>query len=252
MKKLLTIGLSIFVILLFIFIIFRYSANASNTDNWFNNNVRVKLARYPYLRTAFNLRWDGDGKTDYLLNGKYEKLLIEIDNSDLCTVPDSVIEEIKAQIQDVIEKPLGIAVDDSQTIPLTQDSYTAEDIRRVSDAHQSRKTRGDTAVFYILCLNRFADDSSNIGVTVYENGMAVFSQRLADLVGNNPAAMDAYYTSTILHEFGHQLGVDHVDNIRCIMDASIETPSDRVAQTLIPKNYCQEELQLFENIRSSL
>ena len=74
MRKVITIFLIIFIIFIFSYIIIRYFGNTSKTDNWFNNNFREKLVRYPIMRTFFNLHWDGDAKTDYSSSNKFTSL----------------------------------------------------------------------------------------------------------------------------------------------------------------------------------
>ncbi len=253
MRRLLTLLLIIVIIVSFGFVGIRYSANADEQDNWFNNEHRESFARYKYLRDVLGLHWDGDAKADYLLNRKYTKLRIEVDRYDGCVISANAISTFVSVIEPIIDKPGEIKITMNDTISLGFESYDSEQIRALTDRYKSFSTRGDEAVLYILCLNKYFEAPSNIGHTVFEDGIVIFWETITELVQGNQDVIDSYVISTLLHEFGHQLGVDHVDNEQCIMAASVESPAPvDGAVSRAATEYCDEELEEIQKVKDSL
>lgn len=253
MKKLLILLLSIIIIVSFGFVGIRYSANADEQDNWFNDEYRESFSHYKYLRDVLGLHWDGDAKADYLLNRKYTKLRIEVDRYDECSISANAISSFVSVIEPIIDKPGEIKITMNDTIPLGFESYDSEQIRALTGRYKGFSTRGDEAVLYILCLNKYSETPSNIGLTVFEDGIVLFWETISELVQDNREMTDSYVISTLLHEFGHQLGVDHVENEQCIMAASVENPKlvDGVVFRASTE-YCEEELEEIQKVKDSL
>jgi len=252
-KRLFILLLIIIIIISFGFVGIRYSANADEQDNWFNNEYRESFTQYKYLRDVLGLHWDGDAKADYLLNKKYTKLRIEVDRYDGCGISANAISSFVSVIEPIIDKPGEITITMNDTIPLGFESYDSEQIRALTDRYKGFSTRGDEAVLYILCLNKYSEAPSNIGLTVFEDGIILFWEAIAELVQNNQDIIDSYVISTLLHEFGHQLGVDHVENPQCIMAASVENPAPvNGAVSRAATEYCEEELAVIQKVKDSL
>ncbi len=248
MRKLYIVLLILATLIGLSFLVIRYFANSSAQDNWFNNNWREKFARSTILRTVFNLRWDGDAKTDYLLNNTYTNILIEVDRQEDCSINPEVWDGVISEMKCVTKKTGEITVEESDTIPLARESYTSEQTRGMANRYRNNKTKGDTALLHIVCLNTYAEAPSNIGLTVYENGIVLFWNALKRVAGSNTIALNKFISSTILHEFGHQLGVDHIEAPFCLMNAEVESPPlDR--PVYIQTTYCDEEIAAIEEIK---
>jgi predicted Zn-dependent protease len=253
MRKSITVLLFVFIALIFSYLIIRYFGNAEQKDNWFNNNFREKFVRYPVARDFFNLHWDGDARSDYLLSDEFTGLRIEIDHHDECVISQDVLDKFVSEVEQVIQKPGGVTITRSNEVPLAKDSYNREEIRAIASLYQNYSAKGDEAVLYVLCLNTYDEQPSNIGLTVHEDGIVIFSNAIKKITSNNPATFDSYLISTILHEFGHQLGLDHINSAHCIMAPYVESPGNAAgALQLVPTRYCSEELKAIEEIKDSL
>ena len=95
MKQILTIGLVLFIIVIGSYFTIRYFATVADEDNWFNEHWRESFAQYPIVRDFFSLHWDGDGKTDYLLDDTYTRLVFEVDAYDGCEIDESVFTDVQ-------------------------------------------------------------------------------------------------------------------------------------------------------------
>ncbi|MFA5135663.1 MAG: hypothetical protein WC505_07825 [Patescibacteria group bacterium] len=252
MKKLATVVLIIMVLIMAFYSTVRLAANSTNEANWFNSSWRGAFSRIPLLRTIFLLHWDGDARANYLLSDPHTSLRIEIDAYDQCVFSDNILATVIEEIEKVTGKYDAVTVTESDTIPLTNTRYTSKEIRGIKERYQTFKTEGSEAVLYVLCINEYDEAPTNIGHTVQEDGVVVFWEKISRLVKTNHALLEDYVASTILHEFGHQIGMKHVESPWCIMDEAIEAPPADVRLNYIPTSYCDEELEAVQKVRESL
>lgn len=252
MRKVVTVFLVLFIVIIFSFVVIRYFANASQQDNWFNNNWRAKLAVYPWLRTVFGLHWDGDARSDYLSSKQYTSLQIEVDRYDGCQLSDTVLAQVKSAIEQVVQKPAGVTVAQDSVLPLVMDSYDGAGIHAIVNMNQRYKTGGRQAVLYLLCLNKSSDRPSNIGLTEQADGLVVYWQTIEELTAGDDTSVDDYVISTILHEFGHQLGLNHINIPGCLMAETVESPARNIGLQVTPTAYCPQELEAIEKNTQSL
>ncbi|MBU0598109.1 matrixin family metalloprotease [Patescibacteria group bacterium] len=253
MKKFITVLLLILIIVVFSYVVLRYFANSENQDNWFNDSWRSKFSRYPFLRTIIGLHWDGDALSDYLMPEKMDSLVIEFDRYENCDIDIDLQEQLVQEISRVIDKPGGITFKEDDYYILNQPSYSREEIRELAKIHQDYRSKAGVAVLYIMCMNKSADYPTNIGLTVHENGIVIFQEAIRELTKNNRATHDIYIVSTILHEFGHQLGLDHVEDRDCLMTERVESPGNALgALSLIPDSFCPIEVRMIQNNKALL
>ncbi len=243
MKKLAAFFLVLFILAIFSFGVVRYFANSSQQDNWFNANYRETFARSPFLRGIFHLRYDGDAKSDYFDVKKFPHLRIIVDRYEGCAVPLDVMTIVGSEIQRITGRSEAVQFVQNNTFTAMQGSYSKIDIRKLAQQMEKVHSHGDTAIAYLLCLNTYSDQPTNIGSTVNDDGMVVFFQTIKGISVEAPNNETPYLISTILHEFGHQLGLDHVQNDECIMATSAEVPGSSPADSvIIPSRYCPAEL----------
>jgi len=250
-KSIVTITLFILIIIIFTFFIIRYSANLPQENNWFNRKFRAGFVYYPILRSVFNLHWDGDARSDYLSNKKFKKLLIEIDRYTNCQFSQKNIENIKSEIAPVVQKPLGVEIREDDIFDLSQSSLSREDLQQIIKKYKDNKAKNSQAVFYIICLNGFKDAPTNIGLSSGEDGAVIFWDEMKEISSENPASFDLFFESTVLHEFGHQVGLEHSNEPECLMNERVESPGNAAgALSEIPTKFCPQELQQIENLRN--
>lgn len=252
MKKLATVVLIFLIIITVSYSTIRIASNSSNEANWFNKTWREKFSRVPFFRTIFLLHWDGDARANYLLSDPFTSLRIEIDKYDQCDFSENVITQVVQEIESITGKYGMVTVTESDTIPLAKGQYTSDEIRGMKQRYQDFKSGGGEVALYILCINEYEEIPTNIGHTTQEDGIVFFWYKIFKITKGKEELLDDYVSSTILHEFGHQLGIGHIESPWCLMDESIESPPTDLRLSFIPTVYCDEELKAVQKIRESL
>ncbi|MEK7519023.1 MAG: matrixin family metalloprotease [Patescibacteria group bacterium] len=238
-QRSITVVLLVVIIVAFSFSILRYQANNGQQDTWFNTHWRVRAAEHPLVRWVFGLHQAGDGKADYLYPVRTEGFPVRIFLDPAVVIPNGSID---AALPEMV-KLLGSGGFDMGTplqLTSTKDVYTNADFRSL--AAQASKMDSIQTPIDIFILTKDSVSASQLGSTVREHGIVVFMGSIQELT-SEPNAQAALVTSTILHEFGHQVGLDHMDNPTCIMAAVVEQPTSTVwAPQTVPTHYCAEEL----------
>lgn len=255
MKILKIIFLLLIIIVCGSFIVFRYYGNQVES-NWFNDNLRDKMIYYPLLRGMYSLHWDGDARYDYLLDHKFQKLIVEIDAIKDCQLAMGDLADLQVKIESLVKKPQGVElimgelIDDDEIVLLeSNELYMA--MENISPRLRDYKTDGQVAALHVLCVDKNRNRFDSIGLTYRESTILLFYDRIKEVTIDNPDTLPVYLTTTILHEFGHQLGLDHLDDENCIMAAKVESPGDTVgAIENIPQQFCQASLDTLEEYRN--
>jgi len=244
MKKLITVLLIVFILAIIIFLILRVSASGSE-DNFFNKNYREKFAKYPLTRQLLALHYDGDAKTDYLGND-FKKILIEVDSMDGLEVSTQVLDLLKEKIESVTKKPVEYIESDS-IIPY-KEKVTDQDLKELETLYRNFYSKNDEAVLYLLIVSLDEAKNTSMGSTLQEDGLVLYKNELKDFTKDSPSTLSNYEESTLLHEFGHQIGLPHNDKPGCLMNESAEMA--RVAQERpqdVVVDFCDYEKEQIQN-----
>ena len=241
--------LLIILIVLYFFILF--SANSPSEDNWFNENYRDKFAQNQTIRFLFNLHRLGDAKTDYLLNDKCKKLIIEFDEASYCEISNNLLRNIKNKINTLLVKPEGIDIIKSDILESTNLTFNEEEIKSIIKEYKNYKAQETSAVLYILCLNRYADKPEQLSMAVNEDSIVIFWNAYVDR-NLNTEDQDNLMISSILYQFNRQMGLTTINKPDSLMQSAEKlqgnvkiTPDDIITE-LSP-----EEMSEIENIRDS-
>lgn len=218
-------------------------------DNYFNQHLRNRLAAKPWLRNLFSLHYDGDSRADYL-GSRYDNILIEVDAMDKTMPNREALDILVQKIQTITAKPTVYLL--SQT-DLPYD-LTIDDnrIHELVSSNRDLKSAGNTAVIYLLYVSTKTEDESILGSTFEDFGIVLYYQTLQEFTQTAPRTAVLYEASTALHEFGHQLGLDHNQQQNCLMNARVESAvSVLQLPGAVVTDFCSLELEILKNQRQS-
>lgn len=241
-KFLLTCFLFFFIVGLASFMYLRFSA-LSTESNFFNDNLRYKFARYPAMRQILGLHFDGDAKADYL-GKKYKNITIKIIAMDGLEIDRETVKSFAEKVEKITNKETKYLYYPNIKY---EASISVDELRKYLEDNNSFLF-SEEAVLYTFIASQNKDNNENLGLTLSENGIILFKNTLINSMRNDTMDnFDSYSVSLLLHEFGHQLGLDHNSNPDCLMNAQTEF-SDRGKLLENVNDFCDYEKNQIERM----
>lgn len=240
-KVLITLLLLGIILCLSSFIYLKISANGPE-NNFFNTNWRHKIAKNYFARQTLGLHNSGDARYDYLGEDS-EEILLEINSMERLRVNDSLLEELAARIKSITGKATryiyldkGVPYDNSSRI---------NNLEIEAKMHRVYYQKNRQSVLYILVAGSLADEPARLGSTLGNDGVILFLDTLNKYAvgysaNDDPEILDKSAIEVLLHEFGHQLGLEHNDNSGCLMSEQTEFSADRKKEDIILE-FCESE-----------
>jgi predicted Zn-dependent protease len=236
MKKFITTFLLLILIGgIFSFIYLRVSSQ-SIENNFFNEKLRYKFARYPFFRKTLALHFDGDARFDYL-SPKYDKITVKIITMDGLYLNNKIAESFVEKVQKTTGKNAEYVY--FKSIPFASSS-SMENLRKQLEKNEQISS-GDEAVLYVVLAGQNSEVANRLGSTLNENGVVFFGKTAESYMRNdNGDNFQNFATSLLLHEFGHQIGLPHNDDYGCLMNKNSDFRDDGVIVD-INKDFCESE-----------
>jgi hypothetical protein len=176
----------------------------------------ITLGLYFYLFTARQdalVHFPGGCAKDYLSDERYSNMLVEIDYVTGRRPDLNALNNFEQSLGRYVSKDtVEIRIDDSIG-PLG-----TSELDSVEEANRDFYTESDTVVLYVIYASgQSLDDSDAVGVTYTCSSIAVYKDRIFDLI--NPANDPDYVqhrmiaeSNILVHEFGHVAGlINEVD-----------------------------------------
>ena len=239
-KKLIIFGLLAVIIVTFGFIGLKLAANGTE-GNYFNRNLRGSFAQHPFFREVLGLHYDGDAAADYL-GQNFKTVVISVKVEAGVKTDEAVLRRFADKVAEISGKPASFQIDAGL---ISQKEAVEKTPAELADRYQKSRSKGQAAILNVLYLNTASEDPKLLGSTLAEDGIILYKGALADFTARNPATLPAYEYSTLLHEFGHQLGLSHNSFDNCLMSEHaehmgtfIELPGD-VITDFCPEEYSQ-------------
>lgn len=253
MKKVLIILLLLGIILcLFSFIYLKISANGAE-NNFFNAQWRHKIAKNYFARQTLGLHDSGDARSDYLGDDS-EEILIEVNSMEGLGINDSLLEELAGRIGSITGKTAryiyldkGVAYDDSSRI---------NNLENIAKKHRVYYRKNRQSVFYILVAGGLTDEPARLGSTLGNDGVILFLDTLNKYTvgysaNHDPEVLDKSAVEVLLHEFGHQLGLEHNEKPGCLMSEQTEFSIDRKKEDIV-LDFCEFEKKELAELKRRL
>lgn len=244
-NKLIITGLLAVIIVTFGFVGLKLQA-AGPDDNYFNQHLRSGFARYPLFRQILGLHYDGDAAADYL-SGRYDRVAISIAAEAGVELAPKVLRDFADKLTEITGKKISYGVSPTQ-IPTAD--VAAKTPLQLEVGYRKLHSESRTATLFLLLLDSDPQTPDLLGSTLGEDGIILYVGALKDFTSRFPRTESKYEFSTLLHEFGHQLGLAHNNFENCLMnehaehgESFIELPSDVLV------DFCQREYGQILKIR---
>lgn len=238
--------LLLFVIVLGVFVYISVKVRGDlNSD--FNQTYRYKLGRYGVFRALFGLHNDGDARAKYLLGTG--PLVVEIVEPLGFEIPEESINNFTRKMGDLTGRE--IVKYNVDNIP--SGSLSEADLEKIVSEKRRHFLPGQPNLF-IIYAEDYAPRGGEVGKTYKEFAILLSHNGLKEITNQQPEAFKQYLETTVLHEFGHQIGLPHNAQSGCVMNEKVNRPQ---AQGFFngfytPDEFCALEKQDLENIIQSL
>lgn len=214
-------------------------------NNYFNQALRYRFARSEFGRKFFQLKDYGDNRADYL-GSRYSKIELFVDVTPGLDLNQDVLKQLAAKIQAVTGKPTFFTVSDYLPAAAEVDD---RDIGILYSAHTKMQIPPDTAPLYLFVLSRESGQPDLIGKTYFADSLVIFDSAISSFTASEPETFESYQLSTALHEFGHQLGLEHNNIPGCLMNAKAENSGVPAADPgEVVTDFCAAELSQIKQL----
>lgn len=218
-----------------------------SSNNSVNNSFRKKIISNYFLRRILRLSQVGDARFDFATNNEFTRLKIVVYYQNGEVLYQETVEKAVDEIRKVVNKneilikklPLTVLIDD-----FTNDNKLNQLVKKYPSKWS---TSEKTAAFQIFILKKYSLHPTYAGLVKDDHNIFIFMDAIKDVSNMQKTTQEAE-VSTILHEFGHLLGANHVSNMGCIMNEKVENLTDNFP-AIINTSYCPEDL---EEINASL
>ena len=223
-----------------------YGFHWGEIDNNINFELRPIFTKFEFTKSIFKLNQVRDNAIVYI-DPSNTVLYVEVDYEKGSTPNPNLEAWISQMIQDSLGKKANITIDHQNTIT-AGNSYTDKELRSLTKTSADHKVK---PYLHIVYLNESSDYPTNIGRVVNQDTIFMFTKVLNNLTDDEDI-QNRLEQSTLMHEYGHLLGFDHIDIEDCVMSEKVEVyGNSRYQGSNIPTTYCPNTLFDINKLRSN-
>lgn len=239
----------LFVILVtFSYAILYYFFNLTNPDNSINKNYRKYIIPNYFLRNIFRFHQAGDARLDFATEKNFKKLIVIAYYQEEEILYPETIELAVSEIKNIVKKS-EITIKKVPLLMSFSDAVSDDDLRTISKKYPAKwPIFNETAILQIFILRKYAPFPTFAGLVKDDHNIFIFMDSIRGVSDQQSSTQNAE-VSTILHEFGHLLGAEHVNDDSCIMSGKVENIIDGFP-TIISNTYCSLDYEEIEKALS--
>lgn len=241
MKYTLTVITLLGIIFIFGAYCFLYvSLNLLDPANPVNTVYRTYVLKYPLARTLLRLHQAGDARFDYI-DSRYPTIDIHLFYQNAETLHEGTKEKIMTEMKRIIPSSKNITFGTPQIIDTLPEAVNDRDLAKLIEKSPTRKWNDETIPFSIYVLSSYAPHPTYVGIVESDTTIFIFKDAIRD-IAHLQVSDESTEVSTILHEFAHLLGAEHIAIDGCIMSEKVEDTTFYNLPSIITDTYCGSDV----------
>lgn len=228
-----------------LFIFLKLELLGSPTSD-FNKTTRIDLGKYPAVRFILGMKDYGDARKEYLTASGPIKIIWF--KPQLEDVDGVVLEKFATLVRKYTEREVEVSfggnIDD-----VTVDKKSGLSANKFFEVSPKYST------LYVFFTEDYKPrNEGELSSTLGSDGMVVSLKSHREFLQAYEEKLDEYLVSSMLHEFGHQLGMGHINDPTCIMNAHAGEGEDAVQSFNFynPQDFCQAEQDTISDLKLKL
>ncbi len=203
----------------------------------FNQTTRYSLARHSFLRTILGLHNAGDARSTFL-SGTDPLAIVWFKPQT-----DEVDEGVLKKFVELVSHYTGRQVQLFGPGALDEGKFSLSNSSKLEVKNVQFVPPGTDTLLLVFAADYEPRLDQELSTTVGENEIALSLNSHLKFVNSDDYLLKKYLLSSLLHEFGHEIGLAHNTDPSCIMSthAGFENkPLETVGQQ-DPQDYCSQE-----------
>lgn len=244
MSKALTL---VFAVLALTYVFFLGQLKNPESRGWVNRELRPCFLKSKIIRAMFFLDNPGDARYVYF-SPKKQEVLVEVDYQK-GMFPDENIEIwLTSLIDQTSDKEARVKIGEEAAIGEAE-TFTDQELIRIEETSRDFDPENGEAYLHIIYISRSAEAGTNTGLTLKDQSLFIFREGI-DRLTDKPRVRSRIEESTLKHEFGHLLGLEHSEAADCVMNERVEVYENREYQfENVPLEYGEESLEKLRMMR---
>jgi hypothetical protein len=240
-----TFLLIVFIAILGAFIYLKFEVSGSPNSS-FNQSARFTLGKHPLLRTILGLHNPGDARAEYLEGAG--PITIEWFAPEDQNIDQSVLSQFSSLVGKYTGRPTQVQFGAN----LDESTINVSNLASYGLKAAAQQPSGTTLLVFFT--QDYSPRASNeLSNTYRESGMVLSLNAQMSLVQNSQQELDQYLLSSMLYEFGSQIGlpVTPADSQGCVMSfyAALNSAPLGTALLSAPQDFCQAEQTEIRNLK---
>ena len=238
--KTIKLVLATFLILIIICIPISIYLVRFNNNSFIGRNIKKQVINDPGLVRILNLNEPGDGRYIYL-DSAVPSVSVSIYSIDAKPYDERVKLWMGDIMHSTVNKEIGEIFEGDINYGKTE-LLTNENLEEIYKLVKST-SKSDV---YIIFTGSYAEKPSSVGLVIQRDAIFIFNDAI-ELLSERGYVKDLLEKTTIMHEWGHLLGLEHINYSNCIMNEMAEVYDNPPVGKNLPIKYCWEELNIIRN-----